>query len=99
MVIIIFVNTLHGYLGVAVGILLMLVCILLFVLWQLFPYIYGYIQPLNHSIEHGDCSTLISHLNCVSKVKPGNRPIVIVREIIANFEPNMLQETEVYGAL
>ena len=34
----------------------------------------------------------MSYLNCVSKVKPGNRPILIIRQII-NFEPKVLQET------
>ena len=82
-----------GYLGVAVGILL-LMCMLLMVLWYNFPYIYGYIHTLNHvhSLEHGDLSTVICYMNCGSKMKPGQGPIVIIREII-NFEPKVLQET------
>ena len=32
------------------------------------------------------------YLNCVSKVKPGSRTILIIREIV-NFVPNVLQET------
>ena len=68
-------------------------CIIVCLMWYLYLYIvYGYIQPLNHSLEHGDWSTLICYLNCISKVKPGNRPILIIRVII-NFERKVLQET------
>ena len=72
---------------------LILLCMIVCLMRYLFPYIvYGYIQPLNHSLKYGDWHTLICYLNCINKVKPGNRPILIIREII-NFERKVLQET------
>ena len=82
-----------GYLGAVIGAILIVFCVGLVVLWNLFPYvIYECIQPLDSTLRHGDWTTLICYLNCISTVTPGNRPILIIREII-NFKPSVLQET------
>ena len=51
---------------------------------------YKFMNPIDVSINNGDWDTLICYLNCISAVKPENRPILI-REIV-NFHPDTLQE-------
>ena len=81
------------YLGAVIGGILLTFCVGLLIFWKLFPYaIYERVQPLDQNLRHGDWTTLICYLNCVSKAKPGNRPILIIREII-NFQANVLEET------
>ena len=65
---------------------------IVFMVWFVFPHVvYEAIQPLNINLESGDWSTLICYMNCISVVKPNNRTILIIREIM-NFENTTLQE-------
>ena len=40
-----------------------------------------YMKPINHTIAGGDWQTLICYLNKLAKIKPLNRPILIIREL------------------
>ena len=81
------------YLGAVIGGLLIVFCVSLLFLWNTFRYvIYEHIQPLDSTLRHGDWTTLVCYLNCISTATPGNRPILSIQEII-NFKPSVLQET------
>ena len=68
-------------------------CLTIAITWFTFLHIfYEFIQPLNKNLVFSDWSTLMCYLNCITTARPGNRSIVIIREII-NFEEGTLHES------
>ena len=60
-----------GYLGAVIGGLMIVFCVGLLFLWNTFPHvIYERIQPLDSTLRHGDWTTLVCYLNCISTATP-----------------------------